>query len=51
MKELNQKELRKFILTATQAEILEYWKTVTAPKYGYTQLVDPINGKVICEVK
>jgi hypothetical protein len=47
MKELNPVELRQFIRTASEAEIIEYWRQVTAPKYGYTRLIEPKTGKVI----
>ena len=40
MEELAGKELRKFLLTASQNEIVNYWKKITAPKYGYERLVD-----------
>ena len=50
MKELTGAELRKFVMTATQDEIYQYWVEVLAPKYGYTRLVSP-TGKVIIDLK
>ncbi len=46
-KQMTKEETRQFIKTATQAEIIEYWKQVMAPKYGFTELQDPITGEVI----
>ena len=50
MKELHGAELRKFISTATQDELHQYWVEVMAPKHGYTRLVSP-TGKVIINLK
>ena len=50
MKELHGAELRKFISTATQDELNQYWIEVMAPKHGYTRLVCQ-TGKVIINLK
>jgi hypothetical protein len=50
VKELTGAELRKFVMTATQDEIYQYWLEILAPKYGYTRLVSP-TGKVIINLK
>ena len=48
---MSKKELKKWIRTATQEQIIEYWKIFLAPRYGYKQLIDTDTGKVLAEVK
>jgi len=50
MIELKGDELRHFVKTATWEEILEYWKQVSAPKYGYKELRDGKTGKLIAKI-
>ena len=51
LKELKGAALKKFVKTATPSEIIAYWKNVTAPKYGYTQLVNPVTGEIVAKAQ
>jgi len=46
-----QTELKQFIKTASQPEIIQYWRDVIAPQYGYTELRDGKTNKLVAKAK
>ena len=44
-------DLKGFVKTATQDEIIKYWKEYLAPKYGYKRLIDTKTGKIIASIQ